>query len=132
MIPTSVTNAIKSIAGQGLSIPVRDGLSTDSMETPVITVSPQSMEKFTSSLVDVFHVYVSVKYEEHYADVTTDRARNNFDTLVNNFNRDNLIDNMQGSNYHVFESRIESGSVDVVNDILVHEVVLYLIMELKS
>lgn len=132
MIPNELLDRIKVQAGQGLNIPVVDALSTESLPTPCISVGFVSMDRFSVTALDVFNATIQIKYEEHYADTTTASAKYNFDVIVNNFNRVELKDDLQGTGYHLFDLRIENGASSVEGDILCYQIDLLAIVEIKK
>jgi Iap family predicted aminopeptidase len=132
MINSNLLVNIKNLAGAGLNIPVVEGLRSDSLPTPCISVNATDMELFQASLSDVYIAHVSVKYEEHYADTDSGQVKANFDIIVDNFNRDNLASLLTGGGYHLFDARMESTSADVDGDIFCYELIIRLIIELKS
>lgn len=132
MINSDLLQKIKTQAGQGLNINVVEGLRTENLPTPCISIVPVDMDRFSASLVDVFNCNVSVKYEEHYADITTEKAKANFDQIVRNFSDEELTQVLQGTTYHVFDARLESATSEVVGDFIVQELYLRIIAELQK
>lgn len=132
MISNNLINAIKSRAGQGLNIPVVDGMRTEDLPTPCISVQAQDMDMFHTSFIDVFNAHVLVKYEEHYADISTVQAKANFDRIISNFNIDNITSEMQGADYKLFDARIFSANQDIQENILAFELILKFIIEIQS
>lgn len=132
MIPTEFLDKIKTQAGQGLNIPVVDAFRTEGLPTPSITVVPVSIDLTHPQLRDVFNSSVSIKYEEHYADITTEKAKDNFDAIISNFNNDDTGTSLRGTGYTLFDFKIESASIDVINDIIVHELIFHAVIEFRN
>lgn len=132
MISNNLINSIKSRAGQGLAIPVVDGMRTEDLPTPCISVQATDMDNFHASFTDVFNAHILVKYEEHYADITTVQAKANFDRIVDNFNSATLQNELGNVGYKIYDARIMQANQDVQGDILSFELTLKLILEIDA
>jgi hypothetical protein len=133
MIPKNLFWRIQSkVVTTGLDIPVVEGLRSEDLPAPCIAIHTQSSENFNKSFTDVFRAVVSVRYDEHYADNSSQVVQQNFDLIVNAFMGDNLTRDLDGNGYKMFRASIDATNTEIINDFFSNEILLELIYERET
>lgn len=130
---TNLLRRVKTLAlDANLGIDVVEGLRTEDLPTPCISVHLESAENFSNLLTDVFRTNITVKYEEHYGDSTSEEVSDNFKKLLDEFLVDKLVETINVAGVHVFEAKVDDILTDVQNDLFVSQFTLALIAERDS
>lgn len=133
MIPANFTQRIITIVDSaGTGVKTVEGLRSDDLPAPCVSVHIQSAENFHKEMTDVFRVYAVVRYEEHYADASHTVVKQKFNYILNQFLIDDLTTQMQGFGYHMFKASVDSISSETQNDFFINEFVLECILERET
>ena len=132
MFPPSLTlKVISLIENAGIGISVVQGIRSDDLPAPCVSVLLESADNFNISLADVYRCNVIVKYEEHYADSSSAVVQNNFNQILDQFTIIDLVSKLNSSGYHVFQASVANVNSDIQNDFFVNEFSLEIIAERK-
>ena len=107
-------------------------MRSEDLPAPCIAIHTQSSENFNKSFTDVFRAVVSIRYDEHYADSSSQIVQENFDLILNAFLGDDLTRDLGGSGYKMFRASIDGTNTEIINDILSNEILLELIYERET
>lgn len=132
MFPPSLNLRVMTILGDaGTGIDVVEGIRSDDLPAPCVSVHIESADNYGSTLTDVFRVNVVIRYEEHYADASSNVVQQNFNLLLDQFLVDNLTEKLGADGYHIFIANMGSIRTDIENDFFVNEFNLELLAERK-
>lgn len=132
MFPPSLTlKVISLIENAGIGISVVQGIRSDDLPAPCVSVLLESADNFNISLADVYRCNVMVKYEEHYADSSSAVVQNNFNQILDQFTIIDLVSKLNSSDYYVFQASVANVNSDIQNDFFVNEFSLEIIAERK-
>ena len=95
------------------------------------TANLRRAENFSISLADVYRVVVNVRYDEHYADTSSNQVQENFNLLLDQFTVEKLPEKLESIGYGVFDANLTNIQSDIQNDFFVNEFNLEIIAERK-
>ena len=132
MFSPNLTLRVKTILEEaGTGIQVVEGIRSDELPAPCVSVHLEQAENFSISLADVYRVVVNIRYEEHYADTSSNKVQDNFNLLLDQFTVEKLPHKLESSGYGVFDANLTNIQSDIQNDFFVNEFNLEIIAERK-
>lgn len=129
----TIVRKVKSVAeSSNLNISVVEGLRSEDLPTPCISVHLESAMNFNQGFTDVFTVLVTIKYEEHYADKPATIVNDNFKKLLDVFIVDDLIDKLTTPQSRVFNAKITDVSTSIAGDFFANQFTIEAVAERDS
>lgn len=129
--PNLTLRVMSIIEDAGTGISVVEGIRSDDLPAPCVSVLLESADNFNISLADVYRCNIMVKYDEHYADSTSAVVQNNFNAILDQFTVEDLVTKLASFDYHIFQASVANISSDIQNDFFVNEFSLEIIAERK-
>lgn len=126
----NLVNEVISLADSAdTGVDVVQGLRTEDLPTPCISVHLESATSFNNMMTDVFIISIVIRYEEHHADSTSEEVASNFKKLLDVFVTDDVAKKLDQSVVKVFNAKVEDVSTSVENEYFVNDLRIQLIAE---
>ena len=130
MFPQELLDKIIALLTEAeTGVEVVSGMTAEELPAPSMSVALESAEGFHPQLTDVFSLLAVCKYDEHHADTTTEGVNEKFRKFVSVFSQDDLVDKLQGEEYHVFQAKIAQITSDIEGDFFSNEITLEILIE---
>jgi hypothetical protein len=127
--PNLVSRVVQMVKNSGTKVSVVNGSRTEDLDLPCISCTLESTENFNVALTDVHRVNILVRYEEHFADKSSENILAEFQSILDRFMIDDLNGELAISGNTIFQSSVAGISTAVEGDILVNEFYLEIIAE---
>lgn len=133
MFPEELLEKLISLLnGAGTGISVVSGMTAEDLPAPSMSVTLESAEGFHPQLTDVFSLMAVCVYDEHHADTTTEDVTEKFRKFVSVFTKDDLVDQLQGEEYHIFQAKIAQIATDLQGDFFSNQIQLEILIERET
>jgi len=129
---TILRQVISVASSAELPISIVEGLRSEDLPTPCISVHLESATSYNTSLTDVFNMLFTVKYEEHYADQSSETVNNNFKLLLDQFIVDDITKKLSTESSKVFNANVTDIETTVSGDFFVNQFSIQMIAERDS
>jgi len=127
-----VRKVISVAESTSVDVDIVEGLRSEDLPAPCISVHLESAMNFNQSLTDVFNVVITVKYEEHHADQPSGVVNDNFKKLLDAFVVNNITSKLNAEGTTVFNAKVTDVSTAISGDFFVNQFSLELIAERDS
>lgn len=129
----TILRKVKDVANaSGLPISIVEGLRSEDLPTPCISIHLESANSFNASMTDVFNIIVTIKYEEHYADQNAETVNNNFKLLLDEYIVDSLVQKLSTIESKVFNASVTDVETSISGDFFINQFSIQMIAERDS